>query len=113
MLELNKWEMIEAIKKGLSEDFNLVQIVDGAYGEYKTRARYRINVLGEGELDGKYIPDLTNDDCEWDAYVLLKLRYKMTREEVDNWTRPQPKYLSPAEAKAEQWAEDLGFTDWG
>jgi hypothetical protein len=33
----------------------------------------------------------------------------MSRSEVDEWTRPQPKYLSPEEAKAEQWAADLGF----
>jgi hypothetical protein len=109
MLEFSKWEMIEALKKGLQDDFDLVKIVDSGCGEYKARIRYRMNILGEGELDGKYIPDLTDDNCEWDAYVLLKLRYGMSREEIDEWTKPQPKYLSPAEAKAEQWAYDLGF----
>jgi hypothetical protein len=92
MLELNKWELIEAIKKRLSEDFNLVQIVNG---EYKGRNRYRINLVGEGKLDVEYIPNPTADDREWDAYFLLKLRYEMSNIEVDNWERPQP-----TEAKA-------------
>jgi phosphoribosyl-AMP cyclohydrolase len=113
MLELNKWELIEALKKGLSEDFNLVQTLNGAYGEYQSRKRYRINDVGEGELDWKYIPNLTTEDCEWDAYALLKFQYGMSRKEVDEWKRPQPEHLSRPKAEAEQWAEYLCFTDWG
>jgi len=77
------------------------------YGDYA----YTISVLGDGEVNGKFVDNITTDDCTWSLYGVMRHAYGMNKKEVDALLDRQPVTYDPEEAKAAQWAEALGFTD--
>jgi len=72
---------------------------------------YTISILGDGEVDGKYVDNITTDDCVWSLYGVMRHAYGMNKKEVDALLNKQPITYNQEEVKAAQWADTLGFTD--